>query len=143
MLDTKDKAILDILSNSGREPASSISTKIGMSVPAVIERINKLQESEVIQGYKAVVNYEKLGMDISALITLVSESSDYYYDVIKLAKDADEGVKCFATTGSGSHLLLIRTENTNTLEKFLRTIQQWPGIIRTETQLILSSNKEE
>jgi len=142
MLDTKDKAILDILSNSGREPASSISSKIGMSVPAVIERINKLQESEVIQGYKAVVNYEKLGMDISALITLVSESSDYYYDVIKLAKDADEVVKCFATTGSGSHVLLIRTENTNTLEKFLRTIQQWPGIIRTETQLILSSNKQ-
>ena len=142
MLDTKDKAILDILSNSGREPASSISSKIGMSVPAVIERINKLQESQVIQGYKAVVNYEKLGMDISALITLVSESSDYYYDVIKLAKDADEVVKCFATTGSGSHVLLIRTENTNTLEKFLRTIQQWPGIIRTETQLILSSNKQ-
>ncbi len=142
MLDTKDKAILDILSNSGREPASSISSKIGMSVPAVIERINKLQESKVIQGYKAVVNYEKLGMDISALITLVSESSDYYYDVIKLAKDADEVVKCFATTGSGSHVLLIRTENTNTLEKFLRTIQQWPGIIRTETQLILSSNKQ-
>ena len=81
-------------------------------------------------------------MDISALITLVSESSDYYYDVIKLAKDADEVVKCFATTGSGSHVLLIRTENTNTLEKFLRTIQQWPGIIRTETQLILSSNKQ-
>ena len=121
MLDTKDKAILDILSSSGREPASSISSKIGMSVPAVIERINKLQESEVIQGYKAVVNYEKLGMDISALITLVSESSDYYYDVIKLAKGADEVVKCFATTGSGSHVLLIRTENTNTLEKFLRT----------------------
>ena len=142
MLDTKDKAILDILSNSGREPASSISSKIGMSLPAVIERINKLQESKVIQGYKAVVNYEKLGMDISALITLVSESSDYYYDVIKLAKDADEVVKCFATTGSGSHVLLIRTENTNTLEKFLRTIQQWPGIIRTETQLILSSNKQ-
>ena len=40
-----------------------------MSVPAVIERINKLQESEVIRGYKAVVDYEKLGMDISALIT--------------------------------------------------------------------------
>lgn len=142
MLDTKDKAILNILSDTGREPASSISSKIGMSVPAVIERINKLQDSDVIQGYKAVINYSKLGMDISALITLVSESSEYYYDVIKLAKDADEVVKCFATTGAGSHVLLIRTQNTNTLEKFLRTVQQWPGIIRTETQLILSSNKQ-
>ena len=122
MLDTKDKAILDILSNSGREPASSISAKIGMSVPAVIERINKLQESEIIQSYKAVVNYSKLGMDISALITLISESSEHYYQVIKLANNTEEVVKCFATTGSGSHVLLIRTKNTSTLEKFLRKI---------------------
>ena len=141
MVDAKDKAILDILSNSGREAASSISLKIGMSVPAVIERINKLQESNIIQSYKAVINYSKLGMDISALLTLISESSEYYHDVIKLANDAEEVVKCFATTGAGSHVLLIRTQNTKTLEKFLRTVQQWPGIIRTETQLILSSNK--
>ena len=132
---------LDILSNSGREAASSISSKIGMSVPAVIERINKLQESNIIQGYRAVINYSKLGMDISALLTLISESSEHYYEVIKLANDAEEVVKCFATTGVGSHVLLIRTESTVTLEKFLRTVQQWPGIIRTETQLILSSNK--
>ena len=42
MFDSKDKKILDILSVSGREPATSISAKIGMSVPAVIDRINKL-----------------------------------------------------------------------------------------------------
>ena len=141
MLDGKDKAILDILLVSGRESASSISEKIGMSTPAVIDRINKLQEADVIQGYKALINYSKLGMDISALITLISESSEYYYDVIKLANSTNEVVKCFATTGVGSHVLFIRTKDTNTLEKFLRKIQQWPGIIRTETQLILSSNK--
>ena len=141
MLDSKDKAILDILLVSGRESASSISEKIGMSTPAVIDRINKLQEADVIQGYKALINYSKLGMDISALITLISESSEYYYDVIKLANSTNEVIKCFATTGVGSHVLFIRTKDTNTLEKFLRKIQQWPGIIRTETQLILSSNK--
>jgi len=141
MLDSKDKAILDILSISGRESASSISEKIGMSTPAVIDRINKLQEAEVIEGYKAVINYSKLGMDISALITLISESSEHYYKIIKLANNTDEVAKCFATTGMGSHVFLIRTKNTETLEKFLRKIQQWPGIIRTETQLILSSNK--
>ena len=141
MLDNKDKAILDILLVSGRESASSISEKIGMSTPAVIDRINKLQEADVIQGYKVLINYSKLGMDISALITLISESSEYYYDVIKLANSTNEVIKCFATTGVGSHVLFIRTKDTNTLEKFLRKIQQWPGIIRTETQLILSSNK--
>ena len=141
MIDSKDKKILDILSVSGREPATSISTKIGMSVPAVIDRINKLQNSGIIMGYKAVVDYEKLDMDIAALITLVSDSSEHYSEVINLAKKSEEVIKCFATTGSGSHVLLIRTYNTITLEKFLRKIQQWPGVIRTETQLILSSNK--
>ena len=141
MIDSKDKKILDILSVSGREPATSISAKIGMSVPAVIDRINKLQNSGIIIGYKAVVDYEKLDMDIAALITLVSDSSEHYSEVINLAKKSKEVIKCFATTGSGSHVLLIRTYNTITLEKFLRKIQQWPGVIRTETQLILSSSK--
>ena len=141
MLDSKDINILDILTTSGREPATSISSKIGMSVPAVIDRINKLQDSGIITGYKAVVDYSKLGMDILALITLISESSEHYNTVIKLANTNDEVVKCFATTGNGSHVLLIRTTNTTTLEKLLRKIQQWPGIIRTESQLILSSNK--
>ena len=76
MIDNKDMQIINILSESGREPASSISSKIGMSVPAVIERINKLQESGVITGYKVQVDYGKLGMDISALITLISDSSE-------------------------------------------------------------------
>ena len=135
MLDKKDKAILDILSVSGRESASSILKKL-VCLQAVIDRINKLQDADIIQGYTAKINYSKLGMDISALITLISESSEHYYEVIELAKSMHEVVKCFATTGTGSHVLLIRTKDTNTLEKFLRKVQQWPGIIRTETQLI-------
>jgi len=141
-LDAKDKHIIDILLKDGREPASSISEKIGLSVPTVIDRIKKLQDLDVITGFKAKVDYAKLGLDVSALITIVSESSEHYYDVIEKANEALEVVQCFATTGSGSHVLLIRTNNTYTLEKLLRSIQRWPGVIRTETQLILSSNKE-
>ena len=49
--------------------------------------------------------------------------------------------KCFTTTGNGSHVLLVNVENTDSLEKLLRKIQQWPGVRRTETQIILSSYK--
>tara|TARA_Y100000588_G_scaffold138638_1_gene152450 strand:- start:169 stop:597 length:429 start_codon:yes stop_codon:yes gene_type:complete len=142
-LDDKDRNIIDILLKDGREPASSISDKIGLSVPSVIDRIKKLQDSNVIKGFKATIDYAKLGMDVSALITIISESSEHYYDVIEKANSTTEVVDCFATTGTGSHVLFIRTNNTYTLEKLLRKIQRWPGVIRTETQLILSSNKEE
>ena len=77
MLDEKDKKIIDILVESGREPASNIASQIGLSVPAVIDRINKLQEADIIKGFKAEINYEKLGMEVSALITLVSDSSQH------------------------------------------------------------------
>ena len=53
----------------------------------------------------------------------------------------DRIVECFATTGRGSHILMVETRNTDSLEKLLRTIQSWPNVIRTETQIILSNNK--
>ena len=112
-----------------------------MSVPAVIDRVNKLQESEVIVGYKAVVDYAKLGMDVSALITLISESSEHFEEVVQLANETQEVVQCFTTTGAGSHVLIINTEDSESLESLLKAIQSWPGVLRTETQLILSSYK--
>ena len=65
-----------------------------------------MQDADIIQGYTAKINYSKLGMDISALITLISESSEHYYEVIELAKSMHEVVNA-ATTGTGSHVLLI------------------------------------
>ena len=142
MLDDKDKQIIDLLVSSGREPATSISEKVGLSVPSVTERIKKLQENDIISGFRAVVNYKNLGLDVSALITIISESSTDYKEFRSETNNTDEIVKCFSTTGNGSHVLFVRTKNTNSLEKLLSKIQQWPGVKRTETQLILSTYKD-
>ena len=141
MFDNKDQQIIDILTVSGREPASSISEKIGISVPTVIDRIKKLQESGIIKGYTAIIDSKKIGLDVSAIITIISESSSKYNLFIDKAKKEKDINKCFTTTGNGSHILLINTKNTDSLEKLLRTIQQWPGVSRTETQIILTSFK--
>ena len=141
MLDNKYKKIINILKAAGREAASSISEKIGMSVPTVIDRIKKLQETGIIEGYKAVVNSKKIGLDVSAIITIISESSSEYSNLVSNAIKEEFVEKCFTTTGNGSHVLLVNVENTDSLEKLLRNIQQWPGVRRTETQIILSSYK--
>ncbi len=140
MIDDKDKQIIDILLESGREPASSISEKIGISVPTVTDRIKKMQDSEIISGFKAVINYKKLGYDVSALITIISESSSNYTDIVEKSKKTSEVVSCFATTGSGSHVMLVNAKDTDSLEKILRNIQGWPGVKRTETQIVLSTH---
>jgi len=142
MIDYKDQKIINILKISGREPASSISEQIGISVPTAIDRIKKMQESGVIKGYKAVIDTKMIGLDVSAIITIISESSSKYSSFVAKAKKEPDVNKCFTTTGNGSHVLLVNTKNTKSLEKLLRNIQQWPGVSRTETQIILSSYKD-
>ena len=110
-------------------------------MPATSDRIKKLEDLDIIKGYKAIINAQKIGLDLSALITIVSESSSNYEQIVKHANQMNEIVECFATTGRGSHILIIQTQNTQSLEKLLRKIQSWPNVIRTETQIILSENK--
>ena len=140
-LDTIDKDILNVLQINARSSASYIAEKINMSIPAVTDRIKKLQECGIIMGFTTVLNHRKMGLDVSAFITIISESSSHYSDVVREANKTSEIVKCFTTTGNGSHVLLAITKNTQSLEKLLRVIQGWPGVMRTETQMVLSSYK--
>ena len=140
-LDQVDREILSLLQIDGRSSASNIADKIGMSVPAVADRIKKLNDSGVIQGFTTLLDHRKVGLDVTAFITLISESSKNYGDVAKEANKNSEIMECFTTTGNGSHILLAVTKNTHSLERLLRTIQGWPGVKRTETQMILSSYK--
>lgn len=141
-LDAIDLKILAELQESGRESASNIAENIKVSVPTITERMRKLQESGVVLGFQAILNPSDLGLDVSAIITVISGSSQYYKEVTIEAKKTSEVVQCFSTTGNGSHTLLVTTKNSNTLEELLRKIQSWPGVTRTETQIILSSYKD-
>ena len=141
ILDEIDKKIINILKINARESASNIAESINLSIPATSDRIKKLEDSKIIKGYYAEIDSRKIGLNLSALITIISESSSNYGKIIKFANQSDEIVECYATTGRGSHILIIETENTESLEKLLRKIQSWPNVIRTETQIILSNNK--
>jgi Lrp/AsnC family leucine-responsive transcriptional regulator len=51
-------------------------------------------------------------------------------------------MECHSVTGDGSHLLKVRVKNSTALEKLLRDIQSWPGVIRTHTSVVMSTYKE-
>jgi Lrp/AsnC family leucine-responsive transcriptional regulator len=140
-LDETDIQILKTLQKDARESASHIAEKVNVSVPTVIERIRKLQENGVILGFQTAIDPSSIGLDVSAIITIISGSSQYYKEVTIAAEETPEVVQCFSTTGNGSHMLYVVTKNSNTLEELLRKIQSWPGVARTETQIILSSYK--
>ena len=140
-IDKTDKKILDILQQDGRVSASSIAIDLDISIPTVTDRIKKLQDSGIIKGIHAVLDPKPLGLDVAAIITLISESSVHYKEVTQEAEKTPEVLQCLSTTGKGSHMLFVVTRNSSTLEELLREIQSWPGIIRTETQIVLSDYK--
>jgi len=138
-VDSIDDKIIEILFEDGRSSASLIADKIGLSVPATTDRIKKLQDSGVIRGFRPILNSKKIGLDVTAFITVYSESSKNFEEVVLNSKKNPNVMKCYTTTGDGSHLLLVQVGDTDSLEKLLRTIQEWPGVTRTQTQIVLSS----
>ncbi len=141
-IDETDLKILEFLQDNARMKRNEIAEKIGLSLPSVTDRMNKLEELDVIETYKTKLNHKKLGKDITAFIFVTSESSTHYKDFVQHTVSSPEILECHSITGDGSHVLKIRTENTSSLEKLLAKIQSWKGVRSTRTSIVLSSLKE-
>jgi Lrp/AsnC family leucine-responsive transcriptional regulator len=142
MLDEIDVKILEILQRDGRTKRNDLAETVGLSLPSVSERLKKLEDGGIITGYFATVDHKKLGRDITAFIFVTVDSSKHFGAFLEHAKHLDDILECHAITGEGSHLLKIRTKNTESLEKLLAKIQAWNGVVSTRTNLVLSTSKE-
>jgi Lrp/AsnC family leucine-responsive transcriptional regulator len=142
-LDAIDVELLKILQRQGRTKRNELAERVRLSIPAVSERLRKLEERGVIRSYNAVVEGRKVGIGMTAYIFITSESPSFYKGIIERAQVHPEILECHAVTGEGSHLLKIKTRSTETLEQLLSHIQSWPGVTNTRTNVVLSSPKEE
>lgn len=141
-LDDIDITILDILQKNGRTRRNDLAQVVNLSIPSVSERLKKLEENGFITGYTTTIDPKKVGKDITAFITVTVDSSKHYASFIDHAKSTDEILEIHSVTGTGTHLIKIRTDNTSTLEKLLSKIQAWSGVVNTTTSVVLSTMKE-
>jgi Lrp/AsnC family leucine-responsive transcriptional regulator len=141
-IDETDLRILEFLQDNARMKRNELAEKIGLSLPSVTDRMNKLEELGVIERFITKLNHKSLGKDITAFIFVGSDSSAHYKEFIQHAHSTPEVLECHSITGDGSHILKIRTENTSSLEKLLARIQSWKGVRSTRTSIVLSSHKE-
>lgn len=142
MLDSIDVKMLEILQKEGRTRRNDLAERVGLSLPAVSDRLRKLEEHGVITGYHARLDAKKLGKDITAFIFVAVDSSKHYAAFLDHARELDEILECHAITGEGTHLLKVRTTNAASLERLLARIQAWSGVTRTQTDVVLSTAKE-
>ena len=142
MIDDRDIQILELLQENGRATASEIAKQVQLSIPAVGERMKKLTERGLIKGYSTVLDHKQAGLDLTAFVFIVSEHSDHYEAFVEKAKSNASVLECHSIIGTGSHILKVRAQNSQALEDLLYEIQNWPGVNRTQSNLVLSSYKE-
>jgi len=141
-IDEIDVRILQLLQERGRIKRNEIAEDVSLSVPSVSERMKKLEDRGVIDGYQAIVNPRRVGYDISAFIRVMVDGSRHYAGFVEKASKLDQVQEVHSITGEGSHILRILIKNTSGLEQLLSTIQGWPGVHGTSTSIVLSSYKD-
>ena len=142
MLDDLDIKVLKTLQKEGRTKRNELAEAVGMSIPAISERLHKLEEKKIIEGYYAKLNRKAFGFDIMAYILVMMDSSKHYKSLITHVEKLPQILECHSVLGEGSHLLKAISKNTEALEKLLSEIQAWPGVLATKTTFVLSTLKE-
>lgn len=141
-LDGIDRRILSLLQDNSELPLAKIGEQVGLSAPAIQERIRKLEEHGVILGYRAIVDARRVGKDVTAFIGV---SIDHPKKLIAFERALDgwDGVlECHHITGAYSLLLKVKIDNTSALETLISQIRSEEGVLRTETMIVLSTHSE-
>jgi Lrp/AsnC family leucine-responsive transcriptional regulator len=145
-MDRIDKQILNILQLNGRITNKAIAERIGLSTPAVLERIKKLENNGFIKGYKAILDPEKLGKQITAIMAITidrknMESLDKIRDAIITCKEIRS---YYFTTGKYDFILNVSMDSITALEEFLMKRISFiiPSIRNVETFIVLSTEED-
>ncbi len=140
--DAIDRSILSLLQDNCKRPLAAIGEKVGLSAPAVVERIHKLEEAGVITGYSALLDARRLGVDVTAFIGVASDQPRAIGDLEARVAELDEVQECHHVTGQHTLLVKVKTRNTESLEDLIERVRALPGVSRTETMVVLSTSIE-
>ena len=142
-IDEINVKILNCLRENSRENASVISEKVGLSVSAVIERIKKLEANDLIKKYTVVLDKNKIGRDVIALMQITLDHPKYTENFISKVKANNDVLECHYLAGNYDFLIKICTNTTESLEKILNKIKAIEGVSKTTTMIVLSTVKNE
>lgn len=139
-MDAIDRSLIDLLRRSARLSYAELARQVGLSAPAVHERVGKLEASGVIRGYHADVEPHSIDLGISAIIGVVANASD---KVLNTLRDMPEIESCWFMAGEESYLVRVRVGTIDELEHVIVTLSQVPEISRTRTMIALSTKWED
>lgn len=140
--DAVDRRILAILLHDGRASHASIAKQVGLSAPAVGERVRKLEQAGVIRGYHADVDPHALGLAIAAFVAIAPQPRKPAQRLVERLLAFPEIEELHAVAGTYAFIAKVRVPSTAALDAFLDRLFMLEGVERTETTVVLRTNVE-
>ncbi len=138
MLDETGWKILTELQNNARISLAELGRKVGLTPPAVADRVRKFEEAGIITGYHAKVSLEKIGYPILAYIRYTNTSQSYP-DADVFIRSICEVLECYRVTGTDSYIIKIAATSMAHLAQIINQLSPFGSVV---TSLALSAVRE-
>lgn len=135
MIDEIDWKILKELQENARQSFAEMGRRIGLTTPAVIERIRKLEDAKIIAGYRVEIDTAKVGLPITAFIRMSISGVDYSH-IIQTVENSKEVLECHRGTGNDSFIMKVAVSDVEHLQNLIDKLTPY-GM--TTTSIVLSS----
>ncbi|MBP7754704.1 MAG: Lrp/AsnC family transcriptional regulator [Acidobacteria bacterium] len=136
MLDPIGWRLLEELQEDARLSFAELGRRVGLSTPAVAERVRNLEAAGLVRGYRAEVDLAKLGFPILAFVRL-SVVGDVLGQIIAVAQELPEVLECHRTTGDDSFIMKVAIASVEHLEHLIDRLTPFGT---TSTSIVLSSH---
>lgn len=135
MIDHIDWKILKEMQENARITFAELGRRIGLTTPAVIERVRKLEDAKIITGYKAQVDTAKMGLPITAFIRMSIVGVEFR-QIIETVNETNEVLECHRATGGDSFIIKVAVSDVEHLQTIIDKLTPY-GV--TTTSIVLSS----
>ena len=140
VLDDIDKEIIRILQDDARKSYREIQEQLKISIGTIHNRITKLKNNKIIEGYTLKLNNTKLGYKLTFLISLQIDGK-HTEEILSELSEKPEICTVFNVTGEQSASLICRFKESEDVHEFLRELNEHKHITRTNSNMVLKEYK--
>ena len=140
-IDKIDEKILKNLMVDARISARQLALKLGMSTVTILSRIKKLEKEKIIKGYTALIDHEKLGYDLTAIIEVVANKN--IVDIEEKLSKIDNVCAVYDITGNTDTVIIAKFKERSKLSEFVKSLSAMANVDNTITHVVLNTTKED
>jgi len=141
-MDETDEKILKNLMFDARLSARQLALRLGMSTVTILSRIKKLEKMKIIKGYTTLIDHERIGYSLTAIIEIVAKN-DKIVDIENEVSKFENVCGVYDITGSTDTIVIAKFKERNELSKFVKDLASIPNVENTITHVVLNTTKED